>query len=103
MGDDTDPDARIAQTPQCFCRARDHLKGAEHALGRDGTPMVVLEVARPETPLGEVPVALDRKVGARPTGVCRNAALQPERVVGADAVEVDTEDEGVEIGHVRQW
>ncbi len=58
------------------------------------------EVAGPETPLGEIPVAPDRQW---PTGVCRNAALQPERVVGADAVEVDTEDEGVEIGHVRQW
>ena len=103
MGDDSDPDPRIAQTPKCLCCAGDHLKGTKHALGRDGTPMVVFEVARPETPLGEVPVALDRKVGARPTGVCGNAALQPERVVGADAVEVDTEDEGVEVGHVRRW
>ena len=102
MGDDTDPDARIAQTPQCFCRARDHLKGAEHTLGRDGTPMVVLEVAGPKPHWVK---SQSRSIGksVRPTGVCRNAALQPERVVGADAVEVDTEDEGVEIGHVRQW
>ena len=65
--------------------------------------MVVLEVTRSKIPLGEVPVALDRKVGARPTGVCGNAALEPEGVVSADAVEVDTEDEGVEVGHVRRW
>ena len=95
------PASGVAETPERFGRTGDRVEGAEDAFVHHRPAMVVFEVARAEAPLGEVPVAFDREVGARPSGVGRHAGLEPERVVGADPVEVDAEDERVEVGHVR--